>query len=130
MKGLFLLLGVLLLTGCAAVQERIVTHVRDDFTQVAQIAEIANKPEVKSCADYLVGLVTKLKSGNELLAKLDAIDTSGNLFASAFKAYVTAEAQRTAGDELLKDVEKNFSLRCGAVRTQIEVNVIKAIARR
>lgn len=134
--GIFTLLAICVM-GCGAVSQDIqkkivapiVAHVSDDLTQVSQIAELANKPEVKQCSDWLNTTVNGLKATNDLASKLEGIDTSGNLLASSFKDYLLAEANRTSGQALVADIQKNFAVKCGAVQTQIMVDVVRKAAK-
>jgi len=133
---LFVIL-VIFVMGCGAVSQDIqkkivapiVAHVSDDLTQVSQIADLANKPEVKQCSDWLNSTVNGLKATNDLAGKLEGIDTSGNLLASSFKDYLLAEANRTSGQALVADIQKNFAVKCGAVQTQIMVDVVRKAAK-
>jgi len=132
----FAALFVFVFTGCGAVSavkqqvvDKVVTHVDEDLTQVSQIAAIADKQDVKQCSDWLQVTVGSLKSNTELADKLDAIDTSGNLMASAFKDYLIAEASRNAGQGLMEEVKKNFASKCGQVQTQLTINFLRKAAK-
>jgi PBP1b-binding outer membrane lipoprotein LpoB len=130
-------LFALFFAGCGSVVQDIqkkivqplVAQTQTDLSQVSQIADLANKPDVKVCADWLNTTVSGLNASNDLADKLSAIDTSGNLLASGFKDYLLAETARTSGQDLVANVKQNFASKCGQVQTQIFVDFIRKAAK-
>lgn len=118
----------MLLTGCAAVGEKIVVRTGNDLTRTSEIAAKYNKPAVKKCSDWMLGKVKSLQEANSSLESLRAEPTEG-LMSEALKLALIAEQLKSLQDANSPAMKAEFKAACSEVAGDILFNVVQDAAR-
>lgn len=121
---ILIVLMILGLTSCS-VSEKIVEVAGNDLQRTSEMAEKYGKPDVKVCADFLLG---SLKSEDSTLAKIQELmkeDVKG-LASAGLKAALLEEYARSLNDPALRaKFEADFRLNCEKVAGAIMMNVLR-----
>jgi len=127
MKNLFLALILMLTAGCSAVSDKVVQFVGNDLEVTSALAKKYGKPEVASCADFMITKVKEIQSGNSALEALRNEPTAG-LFSAALKAALVADALKSLQASQGPEFEKQFKSACSAVAGDILFNIMQDAA--
>lgn len=131
-----ILLSVLLLGGCSffgntgqnpldKLQGDIGSNLSADLTTTGKIGDIVKRPEISQCTNYLNGLLASNGGCSDMIKALQAIDTTHQPIASAFKDVFLLDAQRSCGSGIQADFQKNFPIQCGAMQSVFNQKVLE-----
>ena len=118
-----------MLSACSAVVGKVTEVAGNDLQRTSEIAAKYGKPEVKTCADFLVASIGKLNAEDADLQALLAEDTEG-IFSAALKAVLVKEHIASLNDPARADAfRKEFDVACRAVAGTIVLNVARDAAK-
>lgn len=115
----------LILTGCSQVNEKVIQVAGNDLQRTSELAEKYGKPEVKVCADFLLGSLKSEDSVQVKIAELSKEDVKG-LASAGLKAALLAELVRSLNDPAQRaKFESDFKTNCQAVAGAIMMNILR-----